>query len=94
MKTILSIDDRTTLAAIYPGIPFHYIGRFVKAGEEMLAPRGDFPERADHQLVFRMAVMAFVNWRLAERGSLVWFAMRDQFDSLRIACREIDDAKI
>lgn len=94
MKTILSIEDRITLDAMYPSIPFHYIAKFVKAGEDMLAPKGNFPERDDHLLVFRMAVMAFVNWRFSDRGSPMWFVMRDQFDSLRRTCRRIADEQV
>lgn len=94
MSTILSIDDRLTLDAMHPDIPFHYIAKLVVVGEQMVMPKTGWPERSDHMMVFRMAVITFVNWRLAVRGGVLWLALRDQFDCLRRTCREIDHGQV
>lgn len=89
MQTILNDDDHKTLAAMYPGADPREYAAYIDAAEAMVRPTGGWGAQPAAELTYRMAVMAFVDWKMEESRygfTPRWHAARDSFDCFRRYC--------
>lgn len=87
--SILAEEDLQTLELMYPDMDARELRPFVKAAEDMVATDAGWPEESLARHTYRMAVLAFLDWKLEElfRGFTPrWYAARDSFDCFRRYC--------